>query len=119
MRLAVGLYVAVWIGSGGAARAQQFEVASVKPSRADAVPEGQIRAMDMMAEGVAAGFVPVQGTTLSAHSRTLAQLIAMAFTVKPSAVTGPGWITELRYAAGLRKLHDWQRRGIRSLQGRR
>ena len=97
MRFAVGLYVAVWIGSGGAARAQQFEVASVKPSRADAVPEGQIRAMDMMAEGVAAGFVPVQGTTLSAHSRTLAQLVAMAFTVKPSAVTGPGWITELRY----------------------
>jgi uncharacterized protein (TIGR03435 family) len=94
----IGLCVAVWIGSGGAALGQQFEVASVKPSRAaEGMSEGQIRAQDMMAENISAGVVPVKGATVSAHNRTLAQLIAMAFKVKPSSVTGPKWISERRY----------------------
>lgn len=77
---------------------QQFEVASVKPSRAaENMPEGQIRAQDSMYENMPAGFAPLKGTTFSAHNRTLAQLIGMAYKVKPSAVKGPGWITELRY----------------------
>jgi uncharacterized protein (TIGR03435 family) len=98
MRWSLALHVAVYIGSGGLALGQQFEVASVKPSRAtDSMPEGQIRAQDMMHEMMPTDNLPLKGATLSAHNRTLAQLIAMAHKVKPSSVTGPSWITELRY----------------------
>lgn len=96
MRLVIVLLLSLWIG--GVALGQQFEVASVKPSRAaENMPEGQVRAQDMMYESMPAGFAPLKGATLAAHNRTLAQLIAMAFKTRPSLVKGESWIAELRY----------------------
>src|SRR5262245_59847840 len=98
MRQPIAFYVTVWTLSVGAALGQQFEVASVKPSRAsEGMPEGLLRAQDAMYEGMPAGFLPIKGATVTAHNRTLAQLIAMAYKIKPSSVTGAGWLTELRY----------------------
>jgi uncharacterized protein (TIGR03435 family) len=98
VRFAIGLSMAVWLASGGAALGQQFEVASVKASRAaEGMAEAQIRAQDMMHEQMPAGLAPMKGATVVAHNRTLAQLVAMAYSVRPSSVTGPNWITELRY----------------------
>src|SRR4051812_5257434 len=98
MRRAIGVYVAGSILCAGAVRGQQFEVASVKPSRAaEGMSERMLQAQDGMYESMPAGFLPLTGATVTAHNRTLAQLIAMAFRIKPSAVTGPGWIAELRY----------------------
>jgi uncharacterized protein (TIGR03435 family) len=98
MQRVVALYVAGWMLLAGAALGQQFEVASVKPSRAaEGMAETLLRAQDSMYDAMPPGLVPLKGMTVAAHNRTLAQLIAMAFRVRPSSVTGAGWLTELRY----------------------
>jgi uncharacterized protein (TIGR03435 family) len=96
-RMFVSYFGGLLLFAGGVG-GQQFEVASVKPSKAaEGMAEAMVRAQDSMYESMPAGFAPIKGVTLTAHNRTLAHLIAMAFRIKPSAVTGPGWITELRY----------------------
>jgi uncharacterized protein (TIGR03435 family) len=99
MRIAIGLYVAALAGYVGAARAQEFEVASVKPAPSldSAQAMGQAKALDMMANLTAPGVIPVKGGRVSLQQRTLAQLIALAYQVKPADVTGPAWIADLRY----------------------
>jgi len=85
------------MGCGPIARAQQFEVASVKPSDMSAVSEGQIRAQDMVATMTPPGFLPLKGASVSIRLRTLAQLVSMAYKVPVVNVIGPKWISEARF----------------------
>src|ERR1035437_614025 len=76
----------------------EFEVASIKAAPA---PEGQagemkLRAMDGMVE-MMVGTIPMKGMTVTMDSRTLQQLVATAYKVRPSEVAGPGWISDLRF----------------------
>jgi uncharacterized protein (TIGR03435 family) len=97
VRAAIGLYVVLLLGDSWIAGGQEFEVASVKPAPTAEGSEGRIRAQDMMWDMMAGRGVPVNGGRVSLKDATLAQLVAMAHKVKPGDVTGPGWITELRY----------------------
>jgi uncharacterized protein (TIGR03435 family) len=76
----------------------EFEVASIKAAPA---PEGQagemkLRAMDGMVE-MMVGTIPMKGMTVTMDSRTLQQLVATAYKVRPSEVAGPGWSSDLRF----------------------
>ena len=62
MQRVIALYVAGWVLLAGVAHGQQFEVASVKPSRAaEGMAEGMLRAQDSMYEAMRAGFLPLNG----------------------------------------------------------
>ena len=80
------------------APAPEFEVASIKPAVVESGPmaEAKMRAMDGMAD-MMIGMVPLKGMTVTMDSRTLQQLIAAAYKVRVSEVSGPGWISEARF----------------------
>jgi uncharacterized protein (TIGR03435 family) len=92
------LYVAVLLGYSATAGGQEFEVAAVKPEPPLEGPAiAKARAQDSMYSMMPAGFLPVKGGRVSLEQRTFAQLVAVAYKLKPSDVTGPGWIAEQRY----------------------
>jgi len=76
----------------------EFEVASIKsaPAMEGPMAEAKMRAMDGMVD-MMVGMVPLKGMTVTMDSRTLQQLIAVAYKVRVSEVAGPGWISDLRF----------------------
>jgi uncharacterized protein (TIGR03435 family) len=80
------------------APAPEFEVASIKLAAVESGPmaEAKMRAMDSMAD-MMIGMVPLKGMTVTMDSRTLQQLIAAAYKVRVSEVSGPGWMSEARF----------------------
>lgn len=52
--------------------------------------------MDGMQE-MMVGMVPLKGMTVTMDSRTLQQLVATAYKMRPSDVTGPSWISDVRF----------------------
>ena len=58
--------------------------------------EAKMRAMDGMVD-MMVGMVPLKGMTVTMDSRTLQQLVAVAYRVRVSEVAGPGWISEQRF----------------------
>jgi uncharacterized protein (TIGR03435 family) len=92
------LFAAAAFGQTGSAPLE-FEVASVKPCPP---PEGQSAVMmarmaDMTANLMPVGQLPVKGVNVSIKTRTLQQLVASAYMVRPNEVSGPDWISELRF----------------------
>lgn len=77
----------------------QFEVASVKPSPAPDGPLAQamIRAQEASQGSMPPGFLPMKGDTVTLRNRSLRQLISSAHRVAMNNVSGPGWISELRF----------------------
>lgn len=82
-----------------------FEVASVKPSAplaGDDGPPGMAGIRDRLQDNVFAsrglGVIPmVDKSRISLRRRTLASLVAAAWRVPAGQVSGPAWITELRF----------------------
>ncbi len=76
----------------------EFEVASIKPAPALEGPmaEAKMRAMDGMVD-MMVGMVPMKGMTVTMDSRTLQQLVAVAYRVRVTEVAGPGWISDQRF----------------------
>ena len=105
MRYSSLSYVAVLSLCAAAAQAQTapgrlaFEVASVKPSPPAESPmaEMAMRAQENAQESMPVGMIPLKGMTVSLHKRSLRSLIATAYRVRMSQVSGPGWIAELRF----------------------
>src|SRR5687768_14432053 len=102
MRYSSLSYVAVLSFCAAAALAQTpgrlaFEVASVKPSAPPESPMAEmlLRAQENSQESMPVGLIPLKGMTVSLHKRSLRSLIAAAYRVRMSQVTGPGWIAEL------------------------
>jgi uncharacterized protein (TIGR03435 family) len=76
-----------------------FEVASVKPSPPPESPMAEMvmRAQENSKESMPVGMIPLKGMTVSLQKRSLRSLIAAAYRVRMSQVSGPGWIAELRF----------------------
>lgn len=76
-----------------------FEVAAVRVSPPVTVPmdketaRGQERAQNLNPPGS----LPLRGTNLSLHYRSLQQLIASAYSVRIRDVIGPAWISQHRF----------------------
>jgi uncharacterized protein (TIGR03435 family) len=74
-----------------------FEVASVKPVTDDSLA-GQKMKVDMMMQSIRpAGFMPVRGNSLSMHGQSLLSLIAAAYRVKTTQVSGPSWMADVLF----------------------
>jgi len=82
--------------ASGQDRAQpSFEVASIKPSAPASESETRIR--NMVASLFPVGSLPIRGRRLEARNRTLQDLIASAYQVRRSQISGPRWLPELRF----------------------
>ena len=87
----------VALALSAAALAQQtFDVASLKPSAPMAV-QAMVRAQDAMYDSHPPGWLPTEKTRLALKNRPLAGLIASAYRVRASQVSGPGWIQDARF----------------------
>src|SRR3974390_695603 len=74
---------------GQASATPQFDVATVKPSASS--PDGRIRIMMRGGPGTNdPGRVDYAGVTLK-------NLLSSAYSVKPSQISGPGWLDSERY----------------------
>jgi uncharacterized protein (TIGR03435 family) len=56
-----------------------------------------IWAQDRSQYSMPAGSLPVKGKTVTLHNRTLLQLVATAYRMRLIEVTGPGWMSSLRF----------------------
>jgi uncharacterized protein (TIGR03435 family) len=56
-----------------------------------------MRAQENSQESMPVGMIPLKGMTVSLQKRSLRSLIAAAYRVRMSQVSGPGWIAELRF----------------------
>ncbi len=79
-----------------------FEVASLKPLQPPTAANSMAALMmaksqDRMYDSHPRGWLPIQKARLSLKNRSLAGLIASAFRLRLSEVSGPTWITEDRY----------------------
>jgi uncharacterized protein (TIGR03435 family) len=89
--------------SAAALAQQTFEVASVKPSAPAAqaanpkMAELMAMAQSRMYDGQPRGWLPLQKARLSLKSRPLAGLVASAYGVRQSEVSGPSWMQDARF----------------------
>jgi uncharacterized protein (TIGR03435 family) len=88
--------------SAAALAQQTFEVASVKPSAPSdganpAMAMAMARAQDGMYNAQARGWLPVGKGRLTLKNRPLAGLIASAYRVRTSEVSGPSWMADARF----------------------
>jgi uncharacterized protein (TIGR03435 family) len=72
-----------------------FEVASVKP--AAPVVGGPPDFLDMMQDNHAPGWIPMDKARVTLKRRTLVALISTAYRVRMDQVSGPPWMSELRF----------------------
>jgi uncharacterized protein (TIGR03435 family) len=79
-----------------AAAAQQFEVASVKPAPPPESPMA-LRAQEFAQQSMPPGMMPLKGTNVTLHGRTLKTLIAIAWRIRPSEIECPDWLGESLY----------------------
>jgi uncharacterized protein (TIGR03435 family) len=76
--------------------AADFEVASIKPSSdADGLLAADGRAAEIEQNSLPLGYLHVSGTTVALRNRSFRQLVATAYRVRISEVTGPAWISEV------------------------
>src|ERR1035438_8942567 len=70
-----------------------FDVASVKPV-ADDRPAGLKAAMEAVQSAMPAGAMQRRGNNVSMRNRSLLNLIAAAYRVKATQVSGPSWMSD-------------------------
>jgi uncharacterized protein (TIGR03435 family) len=77
---------------------QTFEVASVKPSAPDASANPMLaKTMERMYDSQPRGWIPAEKGRLNLKNRSLRGLIASAYRVRSSEVSGPAWMADARF----------------------
>jgi uncharacterized protein (TIGR03435 family) len=73
-----------------------FEVASIKPSPPPTDPNRE-RAMNAMMSARPPGWLPTDKARVTVHNRSLLDLIATAYRVQLTQVSGPAWMADARF----------------------
>jgi uncharacterized protein (TIGR03435 family) len=95
LALVIGLGPALGTCRGAASDAPAFEVASIKLSRP--LDETRRLLFDAIRETADLASLPGPHNRVDIRNATLAQLIAMAYRIRPRMIVGPSWLSDTRF----------------------